>query len=301
MGCSSVSYLASGGVLTAAALVHLLPDASETLDGLVPRFPLASFLCGIGFFVTMIVEALGTTAGSPAPRLPSLGRESSCGSLPAGMAPAGAKSLGQSLSSAERGDASSDAESAGEVREEVSVLLSHGVQLKVSGDVQWTVALLVLVCLSFHSLVAGIALGVSTEANMVLDLLVAVVAHKGLATSALATAMLRGGASWSVFLPLIVGFSCVTPVGVGIGLAMSAGLEGSPWTAVLLAFASGTFLHVGMVEMIVHELHKAADDADEEGRSLHALAARCGCSGQALGLAAAGAGFVAMSALAVWV
>eukprot|EP01013_Petalomonas_cantuscygni_P043436 TRINITY_DN8198_c0_g1_i1.p1 TRINITY_DN8198_c0_g1~~TRINITY_DN8198_c0_g1_i1.p1 ORF type:complete len:590 (-),score=87.34 TRINITY_DN8198_c0_g1_i1:276-2045(-) len=54
----SILYVFSGGVMIAAGLVHLLPDAVEDLDPIANRieFPLAFFLAAAGFVVTLIAE-----------------------------------------------------------------------------------------------------------------------------------------------------------------------------------------------------------------------------------------------------
>lgn len=344
---ASYAYLVSGGVLTAAALVHLLPDAAEGLQAAVPGFPLAHFLAGVGFFVTMTIEecAARLSSGSEAAAHPSGGggAAASGGSLGyagvtsctpsaggpdlAGMpsaasaeglprAPtaedgvfgaAGAVVPGPSsgLAAAPAAEGAPD-RAGGQARSGVragapageggaAISLLHGVTLSVGGSAEWAVAVLVLGCLSFHSFVAGAALGVSQQPKEVLDILVAIIAHKGLATSALVTAMLRGGATWRVLVLLALFFACVTPTGVALGMVAQLGLSESPITAGLLAFASGTFLHVGVVEMIVHELQASSGSHGDRRGSAP------GNSNFVASLLAAFAGFVGMGVLAAWV
>lgn len=284
---ASISYLLSGGVLTAAALVHLLPESSETLSEAFPGFPVAHTLCGAGLLLTMAVESAGRslTECNPAPT-----EASPC----TGGHAHSSRSVPDSEMSRAAEGASTPASHCLE-HGTVSVLLQA--RRKSGTTSQWMVALLVLGCLSFHSFVAGLALGVATDAAAVLNILVAIAAHKTLATSALATALLRGGASWRAALVLLLCFSLVTPLGIGVGMGLSEGFDGSPWAAGLLAFASGTFLHVGVVEMIVRETEhleaaRAAAEDDEPPTC---------CSRVAVGYLATCVGFAAMSVLAIWV
>lgn len=369
VACASLSYLLSGGVLTAASLVHLLPDSLEGLEDVVPDFPLAFFLCGLGFFVTMAFEEAGAAFAAPrsaeqsasksdldAPLLhkgkaeyrgvqlsppPSPTRsmsetavQSEAASTRASHVPC-SPALGASLQAPMASVASGtgrsplDPESTtalalagaalhgAELDEDFpdategagSVALMHGVRIGGSGTggTKWAIAVIVLCCLSFHSFVAGVALGVASSPGQVMDILVAVVAHKGLATSALVTAMLRGGASWMSLLGLGLFFSAVTPSGIGVGMAASTGLGDSPVTSGLLAFAAGTFLHVGAVEMIVHELqtisgthgeHEGHGHGTSDGGSKIDRSAR---PSTLAALLAALAGFGGMSALSLWV
>lgn len=289
---ASISYLMSGGVLTAAALVHLLPESSETLSEAFPTFPVAHVLCGAGLLLTMAVESAGralTECSADTTTTPPYGTGGHADSRgPVPSAEVSRPSQGASTPSShclEHGT--------------VSVLLQA--RHKSGTTSQWMVALMVLGCLSFHSFVAGLALGIATDSASVLNILVAIAAHKTLATSALATALLRGGASWRAALTLLVCFALVTPLGIGVGMGLSEGLsegiDGSPWAAGLLAFASGTFLHVGVVEMIVREtehLEALRAEADEDEPQT------C-CSGVAVGYLATCVGFAAMSVLAFWV
>ncbi len=285
---ASISYLLSGGVLTAAALVHLLPESSETLGEAFPGFPVAHTLCGAGLLLTMAVESAGRSL-------------TECRAV-SSEAPGYAGGHSTSGRSAPDTESTRPAEGASTP---ASHCLEHGTvsvlmqaRRKSGTTSQWMVALLVLGCLSFHSFVAGLALGVATDSAAVLNILVAIAAHKTLATSALATALLRGGATWRAASILLLCFSLVTPLGIGVGMGLSEGLDESPWAAGLLAFASGTFLHVGVVEMIVRETEHLesvrADAADgDEAPSCF--------SGVAVGYLATCVGFAAMSVLALWV
>ncbi|KAA0176318.1 hypothetical protein FNF27_02374 [Cafeteria roenbergensis] len=327
VACASLSYLLSGGVLTAASLVHLLPDSLEGLDDVVPDFPLAFFLCGLGFFVTMAFEEAGAACAAPretavqseaastrvshVPGSPALGA-----SLQAPVASVASRALDPesatalALAGAALHDAELDEDFGGTAEGAGSVALMHGVRIggSGSGGAKWAIAVIVLCCLSFHSFVAGVALGVASSPGQVMDILVAVVAHKGLATSAPDHGHAQRGR-------LVDGTPRPGPVLLRrdaqrhrVGMAASSGLGDSPVTSGLLAFAAGTFLHVGAVEMIVHELQTISGArtgrATATGTARRKVAprrARASRPSTPAALLAALAGFGGMSALSLWV
>ena len=174
------------------------------------------------------------------------------------------------------------------------------------------VAYILFAALSFHSFMAGLALGVSDDAFNAL--LLAILAHKGFAAFALGTEFVRmeTGSNKSdeekdveegeeefgdgeqqkwcltptgttVRIASFMGTFClVTPIGVMIGtfaLQDAGGLV----IAVLTAVAAGTFLYVGIVEVTVAELMGKA----HEGRT-------------GLKLSFVLAGYALMALLGVW-
>jgi len=119
------------------------------------------------------------------------------------------------------------------------------------------VAIILLVALSFHSVIEGLALGAGETEQW--GILIAILAHKSLEAFALGTNLLRSGLTLPRFLLFIIGFCLTTPFGIGIGAAAEAIAAGSSASAVCVALASGTFLFVAVMEIIPKELAETRD------------------------------------------
>ncbi|MGB6976445.1 MAG: ZIP family metal transporter [Gammaproteobacteria bacterium] len=109
-----------------------------------------------------------------------------------------------------------------------------------------SVALLTATMLSIHSLLEGAAVGIAENLATTLMIFIAILAHKGAASFALATHLTRS----RLKLPLIIFsfsfFALMTPLGIFAGSWMVS----APSTHVLLtpifsALAAGTFLYIG--------------------------------------------------------
>eukprot|EP01029_Cantina_marsupialis_P015826 TRINITY_DN3482_c0_g2_i1.p1 TRINITY_DN3482_c0_g2~~TRINITY_DN3482_c0_g2_i1.p1 ORF type:complete len:397 (-),score=135.01 TRINITY_DN3482_c0_g2_i1:321-1511(-) len=113
-------------------------------------------------------------------------------------------------------------------------------------------AILLFLALSFHSVIAGLALGTSTEDKTVLNLLIAILCHKTLAAMALGSRMLASTMNTKHFIAMSLAFSLTTPVGIIVGVVVSGESEDT-WTHMVQAFAAGTFLFVALFELIGKE------------------------------------------------
>lgn len=102
--------------------------------------------------------------------------------------------------------------------------------------------------LAFHSLLAGSALGAEPTDTAMLVLFVALIAHKGAASFALARLLTGGSLSRTTALALMAVFIAALPIGVLIGLLVtSIDPQDGAAIAVLLALGAGTFLYFGTV------------------------------------------------------
>lgn len=135
----------------------------------------------------------------------------------------------------------------------------HHAHMKVSPP-----SLVLLLALSAHSVLAGFGLGVDTlsEEGSGLGTFIAIIAHKGFAAYALGSNFgkdyLNGlGFAWCVLLCVI--FSITTPFGTVMGALVSNGLEGrgrDGLEAITLGIASGTFIYIAIIEMLMLDLFK---------------------------------------------
>lgn len=238
-----------------AGLVHLLADAVAHTAG-EDGYPWPELLCGLGCLVTHCFEALAESMMSPpAPR--------QC--APTQQAPP--QVLGQVAEFRRSPD--------GEETAEDSVLVGSnapplGTRIPVDEVAKVRVvperrrslltAPLLMIALSFHSLLEGLSLG-AAGASTALHLFLAILAHKGVAAFSLGVTWLPGSScnvahdskdaqrkkDWKSarqYAGAMTWFAAVTPLAVMLGISMEGSMVGSRVTAV----SAGTFLYIGLVE-----------------------------------------------------
>lgn len=134
----------------------------------------------------------------------------------------------------------------------------------ISSETSRFAALAMFVALSFHSALAGIALGV--ESSGLSAVFIAIMAHKSIAAFALGTGFVRArtanpqAMSRRLIVLWLVAFSLVTPFGILVGTAMTEGDVDDRVAGCFKALAAGTFLYVGLVEIVAKEFGMGATD-----------------------------------------
>jgi len=117
-------------------------------------------------------------------------------------------------------------------------------------------AYVLLLTLSIHSILAGLALGLQDSLADVGVIFIALMAHKGVAAFALGVSLLRSQATFRSGLILIALFSVTTPLGVAGGACFTAFFSG-PWReageAIFNAMAAGTFLYIAALDIFSEE------------------------------------------------
>lgn len=124
---------------------------------------------------------------------------------------------------------------------------------------KWLSYLLVLL-LSLHSFLAGVALGIEDDSNALFFIFLAIISHKALATFAMVVSMRIHHFSKKRTFNLLMVFVCMTPLGALVGhLLMQNFTELSSSTARALFDASlaGVFTYLGTA----HQLHHHGADA----------------------------------------
>ncbi len=122
-------------------------------------------------------------------------------------------------------------------------------------------AYLLAVVLSFHSLLAGLALGAEDSLAGSLAIFIAIMAHKGSAGFALGVSLHRGGLKQATILRAVALFAVSTPLGIILGAALDALLADSAAVlteAVFDCLAAGTFLYIAVVDIIQEEFFDPA-------------------------------------------
>ncbi len=115
---------------------------------------------------------------------------------------------------------------------------------------------ILILILSIHSIIAGIALGTENVMGQYIIITMVILAHKGSAAFALAISMLKSKIDKKSIIKLIVLFSFMTPLGVLIGSFIANVLTGAKAefsVALFDALAAGTFLYVAIMDIFREE------------------------------------------------
>ncbi len=140
---------------------------------------------------------------------------------------------------------------------------SHGVEAdEGTGARQPIYPLILLVVLSIHSIIAGIALGMEPEVAASLLVMVAILSHKGSAAFALMVSVQAAGADRRRLRRVLTIFVFMTPLGIMLGTLASGVFEGD--AALLVegsfnALAAGTFVYVAILDVIDAEMTRTDD------------------------------------------
>ncbi len=122
--------------------------------------------------------------------------------------------------------------------------------------------LVLLVVLSIHSIIAGIALGLEPEVAAAVLVMLGILFHKGSAAFALMVSVHASGADKRRLWTVLTIFVVMTPLGIVFGTVASSFLEGR--AAMLIegsfnALAAGTFIYVAILDVIDAEMSRADD------------------------------------------
>eukprot|EP01135_Chromosphaera_perkinsii_P000917 Nk52_evm15s153 gene=Nk52_evmTU15s153 len=123
-------------------------------------------------------------------------------------------------------------------------------------------AFALLCVISVHSLFAGLGLGISDSDSDIVAQLIAIIAHKGVAAFCIGSCLVKSTVRNWVAALYLVGFACVTPLGIGIGIAASTADSESVKGAsgVLVSFSAGIFIYISSMllngEFYEHQFRK---------------------------------------------
>jgi len=120
----------------------------------------------------------------------------------------------------------------------------------------------VVLALTFHAILEGIAVGLEPEVNDVWLLFSAVATHKYVMSFCVGLELYMAKTRLAIHLAYLFVFSAMSPIGIGIGLAVIENIthETSSYylsVAVLQALASGTILYVVVFEILERERSKS--------------------------------------------
>lgn len=109
-----------------------------------------------------------------------------------------------------------------------------------------------MIALSIHAIFEGLALGLSPNYSGTLNLVIAILIHKGAAASALGISLVKTfPEDFTLVRWLIFSFACASPIGVGIGMALDN--SGALVQIIFTSFAAGSFVYIACSEVIISE------------------------------------------------
>jgi len=245
----SLANVFAGGLFLASGFVHLLPEAEEIFAhelGEDFQISLAALLCPLGFGIAFFVEQVFFLEDQPQtdPVLLAVQETQPIVSSIPTLGVDGGITVPEYSSDNSHGH-------------------DHHHHDLLNGRRGLIAAYILIVVLSLHSIVAGVALGIQKNLSVALTIYIALLAHKWMEAFALGVSLLRADMKGFSFLKFVLLFSIMCPLGVLLGsllyLAVSdSGIE-DLISAVLTAIASGTFLYVAIVDILVVEFRTSRD------------------------------------------
>ena len=294
----SIGNCLAAGCILGGGLLHLLPDAAESLADVGGDYPTGHLVFSLGLLLPIVIEQLAASyVASHKQRRPLL-RASTAPQRASYEAPAAAEAPcehdhghaeahGQAHAHGEGGDCCEHEHEHGHGHDhrdssENSDAPPHDHHdVTDGGRLPLSSAMVLLLALSFHSFLEGLGMGSAESHDDTLSLLLLIALHKGLAAFALGMSFLGAGLGRRATVVLGGTFALATPIGVAFGVLLRSSAENSTPSAVCVAAAAGSFVYVALVEVLPRELaHRAA-----RRRTL---------------LAALLSGFAIFAALAVW-
>ncbi|XP_038643031.1 zinc transporter ZIP1-like [Scyliorhinus canicula] len=199
------------------------------------QFPLPEFIVAMGFFLVLIMEQIVLACRDQSSNLEEtrslLGRSSS-----------GNLHSHHHLGSGE----------GGALRDEA------GAHFHVDFNSHSAIRCLVLVfSLSLHSIFEGLAVGLQETSSKVVEICVALSVHKCIIAFSLTLKLVQSRLRWTAVVCCIVIFALMSPLGVGLGIALTEDSSHRLVRCVLEGVAAGTFIYVTFMEILPHELNSS--------------------------------------------
>ena len=211
----------SGGIFFAIGIFHLLPESNETFEEIVKsNFPFAFAIAPCGFLLIFVIEKI---------------------------------ILNDEDHHHETQENQVDNEKKTLVNKENDHHHHHSLQ---GGKKQKFGAFILFIAVSIHSIVEGITLGIQNTISQLVPILTAILAHKWTDSMALGINLTRAETSFRRYLLEITLVSFMTPLGVLLGSAIDLSVSDEVSeliSAIVLAIATGTFIYVAVVDIILPE------------------------------------------------
>ncbi|NXD17055.1 S39A1 protein, partial [Nothocercus nigrocapillus] len=236
----------AGGVFLGTCLLDLLPDylagMEEALRGLrvTLQFPLQEFILAMGFFLVLVMEQIVLAYKDQAGSLEEETRALLAGGPAAPLPPPEGSIQGPRWP-----DGPGQAARPPPERPHVHVDFNAHSPVR---------SFLLVFSLSLHSVFEGLAVGLQEAEAKVLEICVALLVHKCVVAFSLALQLLQGRLRPRAVAACLLLFALMSPLGVGLGTALTAGALQRLWRSVLEGLAAGSFVYITFLEILPHEL-----------------------------------------------
>lgn len=109
-----------------------------------------------------------------------------------------------------------------------------------------------MIALSVHSIFEGLAAGLQTDLQDLLNIVFAIVIHKSAAASSLGIALVKNFPNdFTLVRRLMFTFSIASPLGVILGMILQN--AGDIYNIVFSSLAAGTFVYIACTEVVVEQ------------------------------------------------
>ncbi|KAI9554380.1 hypothetical protein GHT06_019652 [Daphnia sinensis] len=278
-----------GGVLMATALTHLLPELHEGItelqaDGTIKSsLPIAEIIFSAGFFLVYLIEELvhviihrrshhrkkadvsihqsvGITVVQP---IQPDELEDGCNEKT--ICQSNCDDLSTPSTNSGSDQAIVDNISITSKKRTASVVHHHDHHHHVMADSNRTLpsvqGLLIIIGLSLHEILEGVAIGLEETEGDVWGLFAAVATHKFVITFCVGLDMASNGVKPSLQICYMIVLSLVSSIGIGVGMALSNGTSvGLVLTSLILqGLAGGTLIYVAFFEVLERERTKPSN------------------------------------------
>jgi len=117
-------------------------------------------------------------------------------------------------------------------------------------------SLLFIIVLSVHSFISGVTVGIQSDSNSFISIVVAIGVHKWIEAFAIGVTLIRMGEIGSKLIMKVAIYSSMEPIGIVIGEILNLTITGDSLMiveALITAFASGTFIYVASIDILAEE------------------------------------------------
>jgi len=272
-----------GGVFLATTLVHMLPEAREATEAYMEKleidieFPVAEYTCCIGVFIVMILEhmvmvfrragqeeeedkkhIIQNESGASTMELEKSGRSDHHGQTQKTSVASGPHLSDDEVRARSISRASSLIAS-GSFKISEPADAGHGHSHLNPDDLASFRSFILLLAISIHTVFEGLAIGLQDSTTGLLTLFTAIMVHKTIIAFSLGLQFAENLKQKSKAILFMTIFSVLSPIGIAIGTAVSAGSGGESVAAsvvegVLQCIATGTLLYVSFFEVLMGEI-----------------------------------------------